>query len=75
MADDDQAPDEPSQAMVDHLARRLVDRYGPDAPAEAEQIVRLLRGDGNDEQAEVWSRVGAACQRMVTRRGETARKP
>jgi hypothetical protein len=74
MATDDQRPDELSQAMVDHLAKRLVDRYGRDAPAEAQQIVRLLRADGNDEQAEVWSRVREACQRMVTGRGETARK-
>jgi hypothetical protein len=75
MTDHDRLPDELSQAMVDHLAKRLVDRYGREAPAEAEQIVRLLRADGNDEQAEVWARVGAACSSMLTGRGETARKP
>jgi hypothetical protein len=75
MEDDDQRSNEPSAAMVEHLAKRLVDRYGRDAPAEAEQIVRLLRADGNEEQAQVWSKVGVACQRMVTKPGATARKP
>jgi hypothetical protein len=62
---DDQSGQAPSSAMIEHLARRLVDRYGREAPAEAEQIVRLLRADGNDEQADVWSHVGDACRRMV----------
>ena len=72
--DDDPAPAGPSAEMIEHLARRLVDRYGREAPDEAEQIVRLLRADGNDEQAAVWSRVGDACRRMVEKPGETAPK-
>jgi hypothetical protein len=61
MEDDDQ----PSAAMIEHLATRLVARYGREAPAEAEQIVRLLTADGNHEQAEVWSKVSEVCRRMV----------
>lgn len=61
MDDDDQ----PTAAMIAHLASRLVARYGREAPGEAEQIVRLLRADGNDEQAAVWTKVGEACRRMV----------
>lgn len=72
--DDDLGPPEPAAAMIDHLARRLVDRYGREAPKEAEQIVRLLRADGNDGQAEVWSRVCEACRRMVQKPGETTPK-
>jgi hypothetical protein len=60
--------------MIEHLARRLVKRYGPDAPAEANQIVRLLRSDGNEEQADVWTKVGTACRRMTEKRGTTAPK-
>jgi hypothetical protein len=64
-------PFEPSPAMIEHLAKRLVDRYGRDAPEEAEQIVRLLRADRNDEQADVWAKVGEACRRMVQKPGKT----
>jgi hypothetical protein len=63
--DDDPGPPDISPAMIEHLARRLVDRYGREAPVEAAQIVRLLRADGNDEQAGVWAKVGEACRRMV----------
>jgi hypothetical protein len=72
--DDDPRSGEPAPQMIEHLARRLVNRYGPDAPAEADQIVRLLRSDGNDEQADVWTKVGAACRRMAEKRGTTAQK-
>jgi hypothetical protein len=65
MNDDDPDPAEPSAEMIGHLAARLVARYGRQAPVEAEQIVRLLTADGNDEQARVWSKVGEACRRMV----------
>jgi plasmid stabilization system protein ParE len=61
--------------MIEHLAGRLVDRYGREAPAEAEQIVRLLRADGNDAQARVWAKVGDACRRMVEKPGKTPSKP
>jgi hypothetical protein len=71
---DDPRSGEPAPQMIEHLARRLVNRYGPDAPAEADQIVRLLKSDGNDEQAEVWAKVGAACRRMTEKRGTAARK-
>jgi hypothetical protein len=64
--DDDAADPDLSPEMIEHLARRLVDRYGREAPEEAAQIVRLLRADGNDAQADVWSKVGDACRRMVT---------
>jgi hypothetical protein len=67
-------PAEPAAAMIEHLAKRLVARYGREAPAEAEQIVRLLMADGNDEQARVWSKVGDACRRMVEKPGETAKR-
>jgi hypothetical protein len=66
--------DQPSAAMVEHLASRLVARYGREAPAEAEQIVRLLIADGNEKQAAVWAKVGAACRRMTEKRGTTAPK-
>jgi hypothetical protein len=64
-------PFEPSPTMIQHLAKRLVDRYGREAPEEAEQIVRLLRADGNDEQAKVWAKVGEVCRRMVQKPGKT----
>jgi hypothetical protein len=66
--------DPSTDAMVDHLARRLVDRYGRDAPEEAGQIVTLLTEDGNVEQAQVWTRVMEACRRMVTKPGQLTRK-
>jgi hypothetical protein len=72
--DDDPDAADLSAAMIDHLARRLVDRYGREAPQEAEQIVRLLTADGNDAQAEVWEKVGAACRRMVGKFGTPAPK-
>ena len=72
--DDDPSPSGPTAPMIEHLARRLVERYGHDAPAEADQIVRLLRSDGNEEQAGVWAKVGATCRRMTERRGTTAPK-
>ena len=67
-SDDEPDPGEPSGAMIEHLAARLVARYGRQAPAEAEQIVRLLIADGNDEQARVWSNVGEVCRRMVEKK-------
>ena len=72
--DDDPGLPEPTGAMIEHLARRLVDRYGREAPAEADQIVRLLRADRNDAQAEVWAKVGDACRRMVEKPGKTPSK-
>ena len=71
----DEERDSPSDAMIQHLARRLVDRYGRDAPAEAAQIVTLLTEDGNVEQARVWSNVLEACRRMIARPGELTKKP
>jgi len=72
--EDDPGPSDPSPAMIEHLAQRLVDRYGREAPSEAEQIVRLLRADGNDDQADVWAKVGDACHRMVQKPGKTPSK-
>ncbi|HXV31187.1 MAG TPA: hypothetical protein VD840_12720 [Sinorhizobium sp.] len=71
---DDDDSGEPSTSMVEHLARRLVDRYGREAPAEAAQIVALLTDDGNLDQARVWIKVRDACRRMVARPGEITRK-
>ena len=64
----------PSAAMVQHLAQRLVDRYGRDAPAEAAQIVDLLEEDGNVEQADIWTRVMDACREMVAKPGHLTGK-
>lgn len=74
MDEDDDGAAEPSEAMIEHLARRLVDRYGREAPAEAAQIVALLTEDGNVDQAKVWIKVRDACRRMVAKPGEITRK-
>lgn len=74
MGPDDDRLNEPSKEMIEHLARRLVERYGPDAPDEAGHIVRLLTEDGNLEQAGVWTKVFEVCRRMVTRPDEFAGK-
>jgi hypothetical protein len=72
----DEERDQPSDAMIQHLARRLVDRYGQDAPQEAAQIVRLLTADANPDQARIWQKVRDACVRMVAKPQRTApRKP
>jgi hypothetical protein len=71
----DEDRDQPTDAMIQHLARRLVDRYARDAPAEAAQIVTLLTADGNVEQAQVWSKVQEACRRMIAKPGELTGKP
>lgn len=73
--DDDDRSNEPSAEMIEHLARRLIDRYGPEASDEAEQIVRLLVADGNEAQAEIWTKVHEACRRMALRRNDIARRP
>jgi hypothetical protein len=65
--DDDDQVNEPSAAMIEHLARRLVDRYGPDAPNEAEQIVRLLTEDRNLDQVHVWTQVLALCRQLTAK--------
>jgi hypothetical protein len=70
----DEERDAPTEAMIQHLARRLVDRYGRDAPGEAAQIVALLTEDGNLEQARVWSTVLEACRRMIAKPGEITGK-
>ena len=72
--DDDKAA--PTAAMIEHLARRLVDRYGSDAPEEAEHIVRLLTEDNNAAQASVWRQVQEACHRLLAKPSRvTSRKP
>jgi hypothetical protein len=70
----DEEHDPLSDAMIRHLAKRLVDRYGRDAPGEAAQIVALLTADGNVEQAQVWSKVQDMCHRMVAKPGELTGK-
>jgi hypothetical protein len=64
--DDDRAA-EPAAAMIEHLAQRLVDRYGSDAPEEADHIVRLLTEDGNAAQAGVWTKVQEACRNLLAK--------
>jgi hypothetical protein len=72
----DKERDYPSDAMIQHLARTLVDRYGQDAPQEAAQIVRLLTADANLEQAQIWQEVRDACVRMIAKpQGTAPRKP
>lgn len=73
--DEDDGRTEPSAAMIEHLARRLVERYGREATAEAAQIVALLTEDGNPGQAQVWVKVRDACRRMIAKPGEITRKP
>ncbi len=70
----DDERDPPTDAMIDHLARRLVDRYGRDAPGEAAQIVALLMEDGNAGQAQVWTKVMDVCRRMVAKPGQITGK-
>jgi hypothetical protein len=67
MEEDDDRTAEPTAAMIEHLARRLVDRYGSDAPEEAEHIVRLLTEDGNLAQGRVWTQVQEACRRLLAK--------
>ena len=74
--EDDDHASEPTAAMIEHLAQRLVQRYGSDAPEEADHIVQLLTGDGNTEQARVWAQVQDACRRLLAKPSrELSRKP
>jgi hypothetical protein len=76
MEDNDDRDAAPSPSMIEHLARRLVDRYGSDAPEEADHIVRLLTEDGNIGQARVWIQVQETCRRLLARPSrELSRKP
>jgi hypothetical protein len=76
MEEDDDPAAVPSAAMIEHLARRLVDRYGSDAPEEADHIVRLLTEDGNVAQAGVWTQVQETCRRLLAKPSrEMSRKP
>jgi hypothetical protein len=76
MDEDDDRTSAPTAAMIEHLARRLIERYGSDAPEEAEHIVRLLTEDGNAEQASVWTTVQDTCRRLLAKPSrELSRKP
>lgn len=76
MEEDDDRTAEPTAAMIEHLARRLVERYGSDAPEEADHIVRLLIDDGNPDQARVWTQVQETCRRLLAKPSrEFSRKP
>jgi hypothetical protein len=76
MDEDDDRSAAPTAAMIEHLARRLVERYGSDAPEEADHIVKLLTEDGNPKQASVWTQVQEACKRLLAKPSrEVLRKP
>ncbi len=76
MDEDDDRGTVPTAEMIEHLARRLVDRYGTDAPEEADHIVKLLTEDGNPDQASVWTQVQETCKRLLAKPSrEYSRKP